>query len=132
MSDVIYEAILNKIKKISEVNSYNFTEDECKIITDKIYSEHDINGTLVDYASDFNEDKNNSLKEMVIVDPQRDGCVVWYGSNRQMIKGTVKECCDRLPKGNIILDTYNIGILFAEEFERRGIKFKSVTHYNIF
>jgi len=85
----------------------------------------------------------------MIIDPYREGCTIWEGNNVQRIKGTAQECCNRIAKyilreftddytgtkyinqiSNIQLDTAGIGMIYADYFKHKNIKFDKIK-YNV-
>jgi hypothetical protein len=80
----------------------------------------------------------------MIIDPDRQGCTIWFGDKVQHIDGTPEQCCDkiinfitRLYKDkygvlcreqiyDIKLDITGIGRVYAEYFVRCDIEFQRV------
>jgi hypothetical protein len=78
---------------------------------------------------------------MVIIDPERNGCTIWYNGNYQHIHGNVVECAERIMKSfsdekgqfyfDIYLDIMGIGCAYVEEFTRNNFKFHQVGRHCI-
>lgn len=74
---------------------------------------------------------------MIILDPDRSGCTVWYAGTVQYIRGTPEECAERIIRNfsdengqfysDIFLDANGIGIVYADVFDYRNFKYHKVT-----